>query len=442
MSSDPVIQLQGVSKCYQTYRRPLHRLIQLFSKKRRLYEEFWALRDVDLAVVKGETLGVVGQNGSGKSTLLQLIVGTLTPTSGTVSCEGRISAILELGAGFNPEFTGVENAKLNASIMGMSGPEIEDRMPAILEFSELGDFIDKPVKTYSSGMYIRLAFSVVINMSPDILVIDEALAVGDSKFQRKCFRKLDELRNDDTTIVFVTHATDTVISHCDRAVFMEHGGIVKTGDPKEVVNTYLEAMFHGKAPARKNRPGDEEASAEIVANELNLNDSVDSCRLRPTYNETEYEWGSERARIMDYLVLDEDGDAVGPVVQAGAGLVVMMAVRFSEPQTAVIYGLTIKTVDGTAVFGTNTDLLGERLETVSAGQTAIVKFQLTLNLISSEYFVSLGVVARPDQGDDTVLHRRYDLFRLNIRDERKAFGYAALPASVDVSLHEAQWERC
>lgn len=443
MSSETAVQLAGVSKCYHTYRRPLHRLVQLFTDKRRLYEEFWALREIDLSVGRGETLGVVGQNGSGKSTLLQLIVGTLTPTTGSVSCDGRISAILELGAGFNPEFTGLENARLNASIVGMSVQEIEDRMPAILDFSELGDFIDKPVKTYSSGMYIRLAFSVVINMSPDILVIDEALAVGDSKFQRKCFRKLDELRNGGTTIIFVTHATDTVISHCDRAVFMERGSISKLGDPKDVVNTYLESMFDGArlGMSRSGSPGDGPA-ADAPGSELNLDERVDSCRLRPTYNETEYEWGSEHARILDYLVLDSAGRPVGPVVAAGAEVTVMMAVRFFAAQSGVIYGLTIKTVDGTTVFGTNSDLLDAKSATMAAGHTAIVKFTLTLNLISSEYFVSLGVVARPDYGDDAVLHRRYDLFRLNVQDDHRAFGYAALPASVEVSTHDEQRMEC
>lgn len=440
MSSEAAVRLDGVSKCYHTYRKPIHRLVQLFTDKRRLYEEFWALRDIELTIARGETLGVVGQNGSGKSTLLQLIVGTLAPTSGGVRCEGRISAILELGAGFNPEFTGYENARLNASIVGMSAQEIEERMPAILEFSELGDFIDKPVKTYSSGMYIRLAFSVVINMSPDILVIDEALAVGDSRFQRKCFRKLDELRNGGTTIVFVTHATDTVISHCDRALFMEHGRIASEGAPKDVVNAYLESMFDGGRTERHRRGA--AAGAGIVDTELNLDDGTDWCRLRPTYNETEYEWGSEKARILDYLVLDRDGRPVGPAVAAGTEITISAVVRFYSEQSGVIYGVTIKTVDGTTVFGTNTDLLSVRTDAMSDGDTAVVRFTLALNLVASEYFMSLGVVARPEIGDDDVLHRRYDLFRLKVEDEYRAFGYASLPASVEISTTRDKESMC
>lgn len=432
MSFDTSISLKGVSKCYHTYRKPLDRLKQCFIKNRTLYEEFWALRGIDLEVAKGETVGIVGQNGSGKSTLLQLVVGTLTPSGGTVTCRGRISAILELGAGFNPEFSGIENVKLNAAIVGMSKDEIDSRLPDIVRFSELGDFIQKKVKTYSSGMYIRLAFSVVINMDPDILVIDEALAVGDSRFQRKCFRKLDELRNAGTTILFVTHATDTVVSHCDRAVFMKDGAIVSIGDPKEIVNNYLVSMFEVNA-----RNGETGKESKVIGRELDdrkLNDDpgIDACRLRPTYNNTEYEWGNKEATIIDYIVLTREGEPVGVAADAGTELMVQFAVFFLKAQTNLIYGLTIKTVDGTAVFGTNTHRLRVATEPVAAGETVYVKFSFKVDLVSSEYFFSLGVISNNFDGEDTILHRRYDLFRLKVQDENTAFGFAALPVSVEI----------
>jgi len=433
MSSETAISLNGVSKCYHSYKKPLHRLMQLFLSERQLYEEFWALRDVDLSVHNGETIGVVGRNGSGKSTLLQLIVGTLTPTQGVARCDGRVSAILELGAGFNPDFTGIENARLNAAIVGMSRAEIDERMPDILGFSELGDFIHKPVKTYSSGMHIRLAFSVVINMNPDILVIDEALAVGDSRFQRKCYRKLDELRNGGTTILFVTHATDAVIAHCDRAVFMESGRVAEVGEPKQVVNHYLESLFdRQEGGERRGKPGREDV-AGIPPDELSKDPGFDACRYRPWYNDTEYDWGEGAARIFDCIVLDERGRSAGGALASGADVEVKAAVYFHTAQSDLVYGLTIKTVDGTTVFGTNTESLRIEVEPVEAGEIVHVSFKLKLALISSEYFFSLGVVTRRHVGDEAVLHRRYDLFRLAVQDDQEAFGYAALPASVSVS---------
>jgi len=427
------IRVQGVSKCYRSYSRPRDRLLQLFTDRRRLYEELWALQDVDLTVEKGETLGIVGRNGSGKSTLLQLIVGTLTPTAGEVWCDGRISAILELGAGFNPEFTGLENARLNAAIIGMTSAEIESRLPDIVAFSELGDFIHKPVKTYSSGMHIRLAFSVVINMDPSILVIDEALAVGDSRFQRKCYRKLDELRHDGTTILFVTHSTDAVTTHCDRAAFMEQGRIMEVGEPKMVVNHYLESLFERQDGAAPWSDPGTEADAGLPRDELSGNPALDACPHRPWYNDTEYDWGEGAARIFDYLVLDEHGAAVTGALAAGSDVQIRAAVYFHSAQSDLIYGLTIKTVDGTTVFGTNTERLNVAVDPGPAGGIVHVTFRLRLALISAEYFVSLGVVTRRGAGDEAVLHRRYDLFRLNIHDDQHAFGYAALPASVTIA---------
>jgi len=433
MSSDVSIAVRGVSKCYHSYRRPRDRLLQLVTQRQRLYEEFWALRDVDLRVERGETVGIVGRNGSGKSTLLQLIVGTLTPTEGEIHCAGRVAAILELGAGFNPEFTGMENARLNAAIVGMPSTEIEARLPEVVAFSELGDFIYKPVKTYSSGMHIRLAFSVVINMMPDILVIDEALAVGDSKFQRKCYRKLDELRNDGTTILFVTHATDSVITHCDRAVFMEQGRIMDTGEPKTVVNRYLESLFE-----RQDKPanigffrGGEAGGMRYDG--LSRDPCLDACPDRPWYNDSEYDWGEGAAKIFDYVLLDENDTVVTSPVQSGDKIRIMVAAYFYQPQSGLIFGLTLKTVDGTTVFGTNTKLLQVDVEPVQAGQVLHVCFEIMLTLVSSEYFVSLGVVREQEAGDETVLHRRYDLFRLVVQDNRRAFGFAALPISVSIT---------
>ena len=236
MSSKPIIRIQQLSKVYRVYNRPIDRVLESLlhrtgiRKSGTSFREIQALKPMDFDINPGETVGIIGQNGSGKSTLLQIISGTLYPTSGTVEVNGRLSALLELGAGFNPNFSGRENAYLNGSIMGFSRAEMASRFDDILEFSGIGDFIDQPVKTYSSGMFVRLAFAVAIHMDPDILVVDEALSVGDVRFQNKCFRKLRELKARGTTTLFVTHSSDLIVRHCDRAVLLEKGQVHSTGD--------------------------------------------------------------------------------------------------------------------------------------------------------------------------------------------------------------------
>jgi ABC-type polysaccharide/polyol phosphate transport system ATPase subunit len=253
MSSDVSIKVAGLSKCYQIYAKPHHRLLQsLFRGLRIYYRDFWALKDVSLEVKRGEVLGVIGRNGAGKSTLLQIICGTVTPTSGTVEVQGRVAALLELGAGFNPEFTGRENVFLNASIMGLSAAETSRILEDIVNFAELADFIDEPVKTYSSGMFVRLAFSVAIHTSPDVLIVDEALSVGDVAFRNKCIKRVQELRAKGTTILFVSHDLSTLQLICDRAVWLEKGAVKAVGDPVAVTQDYHAALTGeiGSTPRR------------------------------------------------------------------------------------------------------------------------------------------------------------------------------------------------
>ena len=252
MSSDIAIKIENLSKCYQIYENPRDRLLQgimprlqrLAGQQPKQYcREFWALRDVSFEVKKGETIGIIGQNGSGKSTLLQMICGTLTPTSGSIQTKGRVAALLELGAGFNPDFTGRENVYMNAAILGLTREEIDARFDDIAAFADIGKFIEQPVKTYSSGMYVRLAFAVVSKVEPDILIIDEALAVGDAKFQLKCFRRLETIRDLGTTILFVTHDSSMIKSFCSRAVLLDNGQLLGNGEPKEIVMQYFNLLF-------------------------------------------------------------------------------------------------------------------------------------------------------------------------------------------------------
>jgi ABC-type polysaccharide/polyol phosphate transport system ATPase subunit len=244
MSSNFPIELSDIGKTYKIYHRPIDRIREMYSLRRRTYHaNFQALADISLMIPKGQTVGIIGPNGSGKSTLLEIICGTLTPTRGTRKVQGRISALLELGAGFNPAFSGRENVYLNASLIGISKEEIDARFDQIVEFSGISDFIEHPVSTYSSGMYVRLAFAVAINTDPDILIVDEALAVGDIRFQRKCYRRFAELQKAGKTILFVTHSVDLVQAHCSNAIYLKNGKISSEGDPKHVIQEYLEDML-------------------------------------------------------------------------------------------------------------------------------------------------------------------------------------------------------
>ena len=239
-SNEVALKLENVSKCFQIYDKPHHRLLQgVFRGRKRYYKEYWALRNVSFTINRGETVGIIGRNGAGKSTLLQIICGILTPTSGSLENNGRIAALLELGAGFNPEFTGRENVFLDGAVLGLSQQEIKNRFDEIASFADIGDFLEQPVKTYSSGMYVRLAFAVATCVDPDILVVDEALAVGDVKFQSKCFRRFEELIGGGTTILFVTHSTEQIVRHCSWSILLEQAVIKEMGSQKRCPTTIL-----------------------------------------------------------------------------------------------------------------------------------------------------------------------------------------------------------
>ena len=424
-TSTPVIQVSGITKCYETYQKPIHRLWQSFSTKKQFYQEFWALNGVDLTVYKGETVGIVGKNGSGKSTLLQIITGILKPTAGTCETHGRISALLELGAGFNPEFTGMENARLNASIMGLTREEFHEKLPDIVDFCGLGEFLHRPVKTYSSGMFVRLAFAVAINMNPDILIVDEALAVGDVRFQRKCFRRLDQLKAKGVSILFVTHSTDSVLHYCDRAIMLDGGELKLTGSPKEVVQAYLEMMFASDVEVSK-------------ANNIDPDDydggfdpTIDHCLAHPTYNANEERWGDGRAKICHYDIL-QNGAATNGLVQRGDDIRIRMSVLYQQKVEDLIYGITVKTNDGNAVFGTNSRLIGDLPTFEESGALVTIEFRLKLNLLAGDYFVSLGVAQDHDSKDAIPVDRRYDLIHLHVSETKDAFGYADLNGSMSL----------
>ncbi len=443
MSSNAVIDLTGVSKCYRLYSRPQDRLKQmLFRGRRKYFNEFWALHDVSLRIEKGACVGVVGRNGAGKSTLLQIITGIVAPTEGQVAIKGRVAALLELGTGFNPDFTGRENVFLNGSILGLTQEEIRDRYGDIVNFADIGEFINQPVKTYSSGMLVRLAFAVAIHVDPEVLIVDEALSVGDAKFQSKCFRKFQEFREKQKTILFVSHATEQVIRHCDSAVLLEAGRILDIGEPRDVTNKYLSLLFDTNpiekeaesklAPqSEKNSdPASSNGSGADSAGELNKflsNTSSDDFSVtRPGYNKAEFRCGSADAKIVDYLLSDDKHWHVNHF-QSGDKITLWVKVKFLRDVARPIFGLTVKTPDGVTIFGTNSrdyDSAGTFVAR-KAGELVIVNFSLTARLTSGHYLISLGVV---EEGTENVvpLDRRYDFFEIYITNERKVYGIADL----------------
>lgn len=361
MSSEAAIQVRNLSKCYHIYEKPHDRILQaLIRNRKKYYREFWALKDVSFNVNKGETIGIIGRNGSGKSTLLQMICGTLTPTEGKIVTKGRIAALLELGSGFNPEFTGQENVYMNASILGLKKEEIEKRYSEIISFADIGDFINQPVKTYSSGMLIRLAFAVVAHVDADIIVIDEALAVGDAFFTQKCMRFLREFM-EKGTVLFVSHDTASVKSLCNRAIWLEKGTIIQEGTPKDVCELYLEAFYEvqqGKSTSTLIQ-GKKEDNSPISFKDQRL-DFINHSNLRNDLQIFEFDpnracFGKGGAHINDVRLLNQNEDSLAWVV-GGEKVILRIRAKAHQDLEAPIIGFYIKDRLGQTLFGDNTYL--------------------------------------------------------------------------------------
>lgn len=436
MSSEIAINVKNVSKCYNIYSRPRDRLLQMFTRSRKRYfREFWALKGISFEVARGETVGIVGQNGSGKSTLLQIICGTLNPTDGTVETKGRIAALLELGSGFNPEFSGRENVYLNASILGLSTSEIDQRFQSIIDFADIGTFLDQPVKTYSSGMVVRLAFAVQAQVDPDILIVDEALAVGDAKFQAKCFDRLKQLKERGTSILLVTHSSDQIVTHCSNAILLDRGTVVAIGQPRTVVNRYMDLLF-GKGQRIEQNDVDSvplKQTEDIEAeNPHSLSNVEDVFYQRPGYNHHEYRWGDGSAKILDFH-LDANGVAYPSMIKSGDPLTLRLSVLFREELTRPILGITIKTKEGVTIYGANSESL-EIKDLKSAGQkNSIVHAVATFNcsLAPGDYFVSLGI-ATNEGGEIIPRDRRYDAIHLHVGPLTSFHGLVDLDMKLEI----------
>lgn len=437
MSSSVAISVDNVGKCYHIYSKPRDRLKQFIYPRlqRRLglqhkkyFREFWALRDISFSVAKGETVGIIGQNGSGKSTLLQLICGTLQYSEGDIQTSGRIAALLELGSCFSPEFTGRENVYVNGSLLGLSRQEIDARLDDILAFADIGEFIDQPVKTYSSGMMVRLAFAVQAQVNPDILIVDEALAVGDARFQAKCFERLKQLKDNGASILLVTHSTEQIVTHCTRAIMLDRGRMIAQGEPGRIVNLYLDALF-GKSAPKKDAQGQPDAgSAQEEHGGLSL--TGDAFHTRANYNPHEYRWGDNKASILDFSLL-AGGEAYPVSIESGSPMVLRFAIGFSEEVASPIFGFTLKTKEGVTLYGSNTELLKvERFSRAgAAGSFALLDVSFDCNLAPGDYFVSVGVASR--SGDEITPHdRRYDAIHLYVKPTGTYFGLVDLNLNI------------
>jgi len=439
MSNDIAIRVQGLSKCYQIYTNPADRLKQfifprikflLGKQSKPYYREFWALENISFTVKRGETVGILGSNGSGKSTLLQIICGTLSPTGGSVQTHGRIAALLELGSGFNPDFTGRENIFLNATVLGLSQDEINSRYDDIVNFADIGEFINQPVKTYSSGMVVRLAFAVQSQIEPDILIVDEALSVGDVKFQAKCFDRLRQLKENGTSILLVTHSSEQVVSHCTAALLLNKGKQIELGEPKRVVNRYMDLLFGKDSNQAKDQTTEIAALAQQASN-IELSYTSDVFASRIGYNPHEYRWGDRKALILDYKLL-ADGELYPAAVSTGQKIDLSIAVKFFASIFRPILGVTIKTKEGITVYGANSETLRQSdLSNAGAENTSIeMKISFLCDLAYGDYFVSLGLASK--NGEEVIPHdRRYDSIHLQVRPNNTFFGLIDMKMRMD-----------
>ena len=432
MDKNLAISVQGVSKIYKLYDKPIDRLKEAVSLTHKSYHrDFFALSDISFDVKKGETVGIIGTNGSGKSTILKIITGVLSPTTGTAEVSGNISALLELGAGFNSEYTGLENIYMNGTMMGFSREEMQRRMDDILRFADIGDFVNQPVKTYSSGMFVRLAFALAINVDPEILIVDEALSVGDVFFQAKCYRRMEEMMKNGTTILMVSHDMGSIIKYCDKVVLLNRGHFVAQGEAGKMVDLYkkilanqtdelAEALIEEKKEAL-GLPVEATVSDKRMKDRMNLNPEVQ-------------EYGDGRASFEDFGTLDARGNVTNLLLK-GEMFTIRERIRFHAPIEMPIFTYTLRDKKGTDITGTNTMFEGADIKPVKDGDVYTVSFRQKMNLQGGEYLLSMSCTGY-ENGEHVVYHRLYNVLSLTVISNKNTVGFYDMGSEVEAVREE------
>lgn len=423
MGEEIALSLKNISKCYKRYARPVERLKEILLPGKSRADDFWALRDINLEVLKGETLGIIGQNGSGKSTLLQIIAGTLMPTTGDVQVNGRVSALLELGSGFNPEFTGQQNVFFNGRILGLSAEEIEAKFDDIAAFAEIGDFINQPVKTYSSGMVVRLAFAVVANTEPKILIVDEALAVGDAKFQARCMKRIRQLKEQGVTILLVSHDSSSVKMLCQRAALMNHGRMLETGDPKEVVKHYIALLSSDTTEIDDiaKIAFTENVSTEETTPPEEENDLVE------TQNSPMHRHGNQLAIIHKVKITNLNNREITKI-ETGVNFKIEILLKAKADLSDFVIGISLKNLYGLVIYGTNTRLMNFQLPSLTQGQNLVVEFQIPCYFNRGVYTVTVGIHSEEGLSYDWI----DDIAVFEVDNSNKCDGIVDLNSTVEV----------
>ncbi|MGL5434832.1 MAG: ABC transporter ATP-binding protein [Lachnospiraceae bacterium] len=427
MKQEYAITVQDVTKVYRLYDKPIDRLKESLNLTHRSYhKDFFALNNISFQVKKGETVGIIGTNGSGKSTILKIITGVLTPTTGEAKADGVISALLELGAGFNMDYTGIENIYMNGTMMGFSRQEMDDKLQDILDFADIDDFVYQPVKTYSSGMFVRLAFALNINVEPEILIVDEALSVGDVFFQSKCYRRMEEISKNGTTILMVTHDMGSIIKYCDRVILLNKGNFVAEGKPGQMVDLYKKILANQMDVVEEELSGTNDFSGE----QSKVLDGLMKDKL--TINPSRTEYGDGRAEIYD-LGLFDARDNLTNLLLKGEYFTIREKIRFHADIQSPIFTYTIKDKKGADLSGTNTMFEGTEIRPVRNGDEYEINFRQKMTLQGGEYLLSMSCTGF-EQGEHVVYHRLYDVANITVISNKNTVGIYDMESEVEAVL--------